>query len=65
MSARATPSWTDLDDVRAALEASPVEAGRAIRAARDALRWGAFKGPATQGRAGKTLRAILRGASAL
>ena len=61
MSARASPSWTDVDDVRAALEASPVEAGRAIREAREALRWGAYKGPATQGRAAKALRAILSG----
>ena len=55
------PTWTDVDDVRAALAASPVEAGRAIREAREALRWQTFKGPATQGRAGERLRAILSG----
>ena len=63
MSGRATspPSWTDMDDIRAALEASPVEAARAIRRARDALRWQTFKGPASAGRAGRELRAILSG----
>ena len=67
MSGRATnpQSWTDLDDVRAALAASPVEAGRAIRQAREALRWQAFRGPASAGRAGRELRAILSGESAI